>query len=312
MNQQPVESSASSTPPPTGEALDAEFDRVFAHLTSDEGVAATEAAETEKSEETPEKAPETPAEPAETPAEPAETPAEPAPAEAKGAEAGEEVDWKARFDALQAEIEALKSPKTPPEAEKPAETAPPEAEKAAPAGYKLSDEEAATLKQYEEDWPEIAKAEAIRRRADVYNAVAYVFAEINKAYAPLLERAVQTADLVDDQTVVSELRSRHKDYDDIYDKVVAWTDTLPIAFKRAAKQVIQSGTVDEVADLISTYKQAAVKADAPKPADATNLSDAAKKAAKALSVVSSKRSAVAAEDDPNDFEGAWKRATSSS
>jgi hypothetical protein len=310
MNQQTVDTSAPAAPLPTGEAMEAEFDRVFASLTSDEQ--AETATETKTEPETAEKSTETAAEEPKTEAKTEETPPSEAETEAKSEETSEEIDWKARFDALQAEVEALKSPKTPPEPQKQAETPQKQAETAQQQGYKFSDDETSTVKQYEEDWPEIAKAEAIRRRADMYNAVAYVFAEINKAYGPLLERAAQTAEIVDDQTVLSELRARHPDYDAVYDKVVAWTDTLPVAFKRAAKQVVQAGTVDEVTDLISTYKQAVGKVETPKPADATNLSDAAKKAAKALSVVSSKRSAVTAEDDPNDFEGAWKRATSSS
>jgi hypothetical protein len=81
------------------------------------------------------------------------------------------------------------------------------------------------------------------------------------------------------------------------------------------KQVMQSGTSDEVADLIGRYRaatgQQATPAPAAKPkapaATKTELSSAAKQAAEALAPVSGERSAVPQGEDPMDFKTAFQK-----
>jgi hypothetical protein len=156
-----------------------------------------------------------------------------------------------------------------------------------------------------------------------YNAAEYVFNTIAKVYNPQLQEFAQLSQTMQEQLALGALRSEHSDYDAIYDNVVAWVDTLSPAFKRGAKQVMESGTPEEVIDLIAAYKEtdayklqqaaggSANKAATPAHAAAattTGLSAAAKKAAGKLQVVGSKRTTPVAPADANDFEGAWAEA----
>jgi hypothetical protein len=222
----------------------------------------------------------------------------------------------AKIARLEAEVaEFKKAPPTPAPTPEPVEAKPepkaPEqpAAPVEPQWYRPTDEEAATLKRHEEQWPEISTAEALRTKVAVYNAVQYVFTKMGEVYGPVLRRFNDTADAIEEQLTLGALRSEHEDYDTIYGKVVAWVPTLPVAFRQGAERVMKEGTPEEVADLISTYKQSIAAppsaAAAPAAKRTPELSAPAKKAAAALTVVGSKRSTPVTAIDANDFDGAW-------
>jgi hypothetical protein len=281
-------------------------------------------------------APAVPAEPAavaaaEPAAEPAAVPEEPeTPAElaAEPVEEPEEAP-EAKIARLEAENAALKAPKPPaPSAPPaPAETAPQGRETppagaseapaapqppAEPAWYTPSDEEKTVLTDLEKNWPDIAAAQQVAIKQAVYNAVQYTFSQIQKTYNPALQRFADLSDVISEQLALSALRGEHADYDEVYDKVVQWVDTLPGPFKAGAKLTMTQGTPEEVAELITEYKKSHVTATpaASAPvAGKTELSAAAKQAASRLRVVGSKRTTPVAGADPNDFDAAWAEAT---
>ncbi len=231
---------------------------------------------------------------------------EKAAAEAAKAEPTAEEKSAARIAELEAALEVAKKPAAEPAAvvaDPPAATEP-----AAPKWYTPPVEEAEVIAAYEKEWPEISAAEKLRTKASVYNAVQYVFAEIAKAYGPTLDRFKVTADAIEEHMTLQELRGAHNDYDTVRDKVVAWADALPLAFRAGAQATLKSGTPEEVNSLIAEYKKqnpaAAVAAPAAAPVK-TELSPAAKKAAGKLTVVDSKRTTQATVADPNDFDAAW-------
>lgn len=170
-----------------------------------------------------------------------------------------------------------------------------------------NDDERKFLEDYEKDWPDVAKAEALRRRSEYRELVNYVFTEVAKVLRPQIE----TVQAISEMTHLQQLQSQVSDYDDVRDKVISWAEKQPPYLQSAYKHVIEQGTVDEVADLIDRYRRdtgASVAPAAPKPAPKkveTELPSATKQAAAALAPVSSKRSAVIAGDDPNDFESAF-------
>lgn len=168
-----------------------------------------------------------------------------------------------------------------------------------------TEEEAKFLQDYEKDWPDVAKAEALRRRAEYRDLVGYVFQEVAKEIMPMMDM-VRT---VSERTHLSDLQSSVSDYDAVRDKVIEWANNQPPYLRAAYNHVIQQGTVDEVVDLVNRYKQATGSAQrAAAPASRrmeTELPTATKQAAAALAPVSSKRSAVIAGQDPNDFESAF-------
>ena len=164
-------------------------------------------------------------------------------------------------------------------------------------------EESEFLNNYVNDWPDVARAEALRRRAEYQQLLSYVFQEVAKEFKPVME-AVQ---VLSERTHLSDLQTAVSDYGDVRDKVIAWVDTQPAYLQTAYKHVINSGTVEEVADLVDRYKRetGVTQRAAPVQKKVTELPPATKQAAAELAPVSSKRSAVVQTADPNDFEAAF-------
>jgi hypothetical protein len=182
----------------------------------------------------------------------------------------------------------------------------------------MSAEETTALKEFEKEWPDIAKAQEIAVKRAVYNGVQYTLNALAKAYNPTLQRFSELSDVMQEQLALSAIRNQHSDYDKIYDDVVKWVDKLPAAFRKSAKETLESGTVEDANELIAEYKKAHPAAAAPLAVAATpaapattskaELSAAAKKAASKLSMVGSKRSTPVTAADANDFDGAWAEA----
>jgi hypothetical protein len=170
-----------------------------------------------------------------------------------------------------------------------------------------SDEEKEFLKTYEADWSDVAKGEALKRKAEYREMMQYMFSEVAKHLTPVVDMVNELAT----RTHLGDLQQRVPDYNDLRDKVVDWVETQPVYLQIGMKEVMKSGTADEVADLIERYRketgQAAPAVTDTKREDKAELSDTAKKAAKELAPVSTKRSAVPQNDDPNDFDAAFAK-----
>lgn len=176
-------------------------------------------------------------------------------------------------------------------------------------------EQKAELAKYEEDWPDVAKCEGLRRQGEYKQLLDFVFTEIRKYVDPLRD----TIDSLAGRTHLTDVKSAVPDYSDgLRQQVIDWSKKQPAYLQVAYDQVIQNGTVDEVKDLVDRYRQATGQA-APAPGGASTdqsggsagrtneLSGEAKKAAQALAPVESKRSEVVASGDPSSFEDAWKQ-----
>jgi hypothetical protein len=205
------------------------------------------------------------------------------------------------IEALQAEIAALKA--TQPAPVGAAQPAPVEA-----APVYTADEQAA-LTKYQEDWPDIAAGEALLRRAEYKELVAYVFQQVQEYYAPVQE-FFQTRSGKDQY---SDIVALVPDYDVVRDKALAWIAGQPAYLKAAYTQVANEGSPKDVADMITRFKTETGYAAAALPVTpaivpvvAAALPVAAVKAAKALAVVKSARSEQSQGVDENDFEGAFK------
>lgn len=224
----------------------------------------------------------------------------------------EEVDWEARFKELEAKVNVPQpEAKQPQEPEKPPVDAPPV----------YSKDEQEFLTQYDKDWPDIVRGEALKRRHEYQQIVAHVFNEIQRVWGPLVQQGAQAAETVADTTTLAAIREAHSDYNDaMYDAVIEYANGLTGMAKRVALATIEDGEVGDVIDLIADYKRAkgldkpkvVAGSGAPAPAaTVTELPAAAKKAAKALGVVDSKRTATTTATDPNDFDSAWDEAVGS-
>lgn len=205
--------------------------------------------------------------------------------------------------------EEIAKPSEPAPAAPAAEPAVPEA--TAPAGLQLTEEEQKFLTEYEKDWPDISKAEAIKRKQEIYAAVQFVFSQMAGTLNPIVDKFKES----EYSQHEAAIKGVHEDYDDVREDVVKWATSQTGLRGKLFTEVVQSGTAEEIADLVSTWKEVhgktkpQVSQGAGSPAAPAEPPAKAKQAAQKLSVVSSKRTAVPAAQDPNDFESAWAEAT---
>jgi hypothetical protein len=232
----------------------------------------------------------------------------------------EEVDWKKRFEELEAKITATPDPEPAPA---PAPAAPAEAPKV------YSEDESEFLTTYEKEWPDVSRGEALKRRAEYQQVVQHVFAEIARVYGPLIERGASAAEVVADNATLAVVREAHPDYDDaMYADIQKWAEGLSGVKKKVAMATIAEGDPEDVVDLVNEYKVSTGRGKNPKVTVAaptapaapaapavkkvTEISSKAKQAAQAMSVVESKRTTpIQPAADLDDFEGAWAEAVGS-
>ena len=239
--------------------------------------------------------------PAVTPETPPEAPEEPAPA------SPEEPKPAATSDAVAEQLRLLREELAGEETPAPAAQPP-----AARPVY--SEEEQNLLSAYEKDWPDIARAEELKRRKEYRELLEYAFAEVSRVYGP----AIQSMQQSESDGHYNEIVTAHPDYDTIVDPVKAWVGEQSPARRAAFSTIVKEGNAEEIIDLIDLYKQAkgiaAPVAAAPSVAPAAaavpapvvaGTPPAAKQAAQRLSVVSSKRSATPVAADPDDFDAAF-------
>ena len=228
---------------------------------------------------------------------------------AGGQQGGQNVDWEARFRELEARIAPPQAPAAP-QPQAPAE----------PQSIYTADEQA-ELKTLQEDWPDLHKMFSLMARQLQVDTLNYAFNEVGKVIAPLQE-SVQTFSVNDHMAAIYEA---HEDYDQVYQPAMEWVDKQPNFLKTAYQNVIKQGTAEDVAQMLQRFKdetgwkspaaggntasQPRAAAAGTPPAQTTGLSDAAKKAAKAMGAVGTKRGAQAGAQDPADFDGAWDEAT---
>lgn len=174
----------------------------------------------------------------------------------------------------------------------------------------------------QKEWPDLHRLFSLMARQVQVDTLNYAFSEVGKVLVPLQE-SVNTYSTNDHMGAIYDA---HEDYDQVYQPVMEWIGKQPSFLKAAYQNVVKEGTAEDVVGLIQRFKDetkwnapagAGVGGSRPTtPASAasssaqqqTGLSEAAKKAAKAMGAVGTKRGAAAGAQDPNDFDGAWDEA----
>jgi hypothetical protein len=254
-----------------------------------------------------------PAPAAETPA-PAPAADTPAPAPAPAAE-------QPSIAELMAQIAELKATRAPaPAAEAPPAPVPPPA----PAAPLYTAEETTQLEAYRREWGDVAAGEALIRRQEYNHLTGYIFGQIG----PILDELRGLVAPAATHTTLSRLEALVEDYHEIRDPTLAWVDKQPAALKAAYQTIADTGTPEDVAAMIETFRKAtgwkapagaasapaagAPAAPAPAPAApaAAPVDPVIAAAAARLKPVVTARSNPTTAADPNDFDGAFKEATS--
>lgn len=182
----------------------------------------------------------------------------------------------------------------------------------------LSKEDLATVQAFEKDFPDVAKAQSIVRRAEYQQLTGHIFGEVEKfftaKFAPMAELLTNLAE----RTHVGDLQTTVPNYDKLdVPALAAWVKTQPDYMQPALDAVMRNGTTAQVKDLVQRfYADTGVVITPPAPAKtAEELAAAAaqdttrKKAVAALAPVVSKRSGATAAAPPEDFDNAFAAAS---
>lgn len=167
------------------------------------------------------------------------------------------------------------------------------------------------IKDYLEEYPEIAGAERLIRQQEHVEMAQYMFEQIAPQMAWMRDMVLTLAGNMHH----GELRTMIPTYETDRDKMIAWVEEQPSFLQKGMKEVIDGGTAEEVRELFQHYSKATgvsltppAPASAPPPKVVTELPDPVKQAAGNLAPVGSSRSTPAMPDDPNDYKGAFRRA----
>lgn len=184
----------------------------------------------------------------------------------------------------------------------------------------FSQEDIDFLNNYAQEYPDIARAEALNRRKDILDAVRFVFSEVNKAVAPTQAIAQQLAQ----RTHMGDLQRLVPDYNVTREQAIEWARQQPDYLQPSYFHVIQQGTPEQVADFTARMRaslgaatpvvngngHAAVAASAVQRQTVAVQQEtpAQKRALAALAPVATKRSGISSDAlEPSDFEGAFER-----
>lgn len=182
----------------------------------------------------------------------------------------------------------------------------------APAIY--TPEEAAALSVYEQEWPEVAKGEALARRRDMAQLLDFVLQQVQRRYEPVAEVVAALAE----RTQLHDLQQELGDYPpNLREDVEAWIETQPQYLRPAFRYAIDKGTPEEVKHLVTSFEQSTGKQVIRRPAAATTPTSASapssprtelppstQKAVEALAPVSSRRTTVP-QGQPAGFDDAF-------
>ena len=219
--------------------------------------------------------------------------------------------------AITAAVAAAKAPETPPTPEPPKQDVP------LTMDMFITEDEKKILAEYDKEWGDVAKAEQIRRRADIQFAQAQIFREVGKVLAPIVEAMKQSQVT----THFNTIRASHPDYEALLPSVQTWVGQQPAIYRPTLERVLQSGSTSEVIELLTAYKQAVGSTGAVPATPASSVQQApagtpptvvrpaqqppaapSAKAVAATAAVMSQRTGSPTAKDPQDFAAALAEA----
>lgn len=193
---------------------------------------------------------------------------------------------------------------------------------------KFSDDEQSAIEELTADWPTVDKAMAARLRLATEQITQQFEGKIDAAIKNMMQQlapALQTVGTVATDKFTQDLANVHSDVQEIFPKVEEWVNKLPSVLKDAYNKIIDYGSAEEVADVITLYKKVhgvegapqqkqdsqEQKIQAPPEEKSPEVGRTKNKRLEQMAGVRREPTGVSAEVDTNDFEGAFERAASS-
>jgi hypothetical protein len=190
------------------------------------------------------------------------------------------------------------------------------AAKAQPQIPQLSESDLAIVRQFEKDFPDVAQAQAIVRKAEYQVVTSHIFKEVRAYFEQkMAEQLGPVAALVQnlaERTHVGDLKTVVPDYDKVDVKALAaWVGKQPAYLRSGMDTVMRTGRAEDVKDLIDRFRadtgvKLAGQVVDPKVAAAAAAAETQRqKAIKALAPVPSQRAGAVAAETPTSFDDAF-------
>lgn len=175
-------------------------------------------------------------------------------------------------------------------------------------GAAQTPEEVVAEEQFKKDWPEhAAREDRLKKELDgLKNLLVTTVSELKGQINPLTE----SINLSAEEKHYNTIFKAHPDAEILYPKVEEWIKSQPKFLQPQYEKVLESGTANDVVDLYSLFKK---ETKVEEVVDPKIAEEARKKAEnderlKRMKTPASVRTSVTAEDDPNDFDGAFEAA----
>lgn len=176
----------------------------------------------------------------------------------------------------------------------------------------LNEDDTKALTAMKEDWPEMTRGvesmiKSLRSEisSEIKQAVASVFTQ--------LQPALKTVESVATNTFLDQLEKQHSDAEAIYPKVEEWVKSQPGALSAAYKNILDVGSVEEVAEVFTMFKKA-TGFESQQPSEKNKPRVVPKEKSRKVEqmrTMKRERSGISAEVDENDFDSAFERAAQS-
>lgn len=182
----------------------------------------------------------------------------------------------------------------------------------------VTQEIAATIKAYAEEFPDVMKGEQAVRMVEMQHFAHYIFTEISKVYQPFIDQL----QIITERTHLGDIQAKIPDYATITRaEVQAWAATQPDFIREGMESVIKGGRADQVTKLITMYKAANPGTETAEGGQTNGaqangnavvqmktpaVSAAVKSAAAKLAPVASKLSGSPQGVSPTDYDGSFE------
>jgi len=226
--------------------------------------------------------------------------------------------WETEKAALLSQLEEAKKPKA-------VEEKPAEKKKPAEDADLLTEEEKKQLAEYEKDFETVTKMEGLKRKiemARIQKVLDGLIEDVNKRLTEQgvklteqgtkLEPVIKQAEINTAAEHFGAIKGAHPDYEKYRDdgSITKWIEAQPKYLQTAMKETYESGTAEDVAQLISDFKKANnIQTEADPNEKIVPINKKKDEKRQALAAVETRRGAVnGSQSIADDFESAFDEA----
>jgi hypothetical protein len=189
----------------------------------------------------------------------------------------------------------------------------------------LSDEDKASLKEYDEEFDIVSKMEGKKRdvafqklRKEYETGLQAIKEELKAEFATqftptatFIKEAQEKEEIRTQEAHFSAIRNAHPDFENYRDdgSILKWVESKPSYLRKGALETYSQGSVEEIVELLSDFKRENNLSTSQPPNNVVPINPAKEAKRQAMTTVTTRRGAVnASMTVANDFEGAFDEA----